>query len=118
MGREIRRIPKNWEHPKDAKGKYEPLSDMPQWNSEEATCYQIYENVSEGTPVSPVFETTSAMEDWIVANWKITNEAAKKFIELGYAPTFVWKPGTRPIVGYKALDDQEKEKCFKDKPKN
>lgn len=109
MGREIRRVPKNWEHPKDLNGKFKPILDMPAWLPDEAICYQIYENVSEGTPVSPVFETTDELENWIVSNWKITHEAAKKFIELGYAPTFVWTPGTKPIAGYKALDDQEKD---------
>jgi len=50
----------------------------------EPTCYQIYETVSEGTPVSPVFETKDEMIVWLVNqghSWK----AAEKFTELGFA---------------------------------
>ena len=101
MGREIRMVPKDWEHPRDENGRYKRLyaedyetarenwySDCIKgggryiggdgektwwhdwagsppdlesyrnrtWKPEEATCIQMYETVSEGTPVSPVFE--------------------------------------------------------------
>jgi len=36
------------------------------WTPEEATHYQMYETVSEGTPTSPVFETLQELEDWLV----------------------------------------------------
>lgn len=101
MGREIRKVPPDWEHPKDEDGEYIPLEDTdivtaakewaeevelfsqgkhPEqgyysnfqefiedkegpywkayrtriWTEEEATHYQYYENVTEGTPLSPV----------------------------------------------------------------
>ncbi len=100
MSREIRRVPKNWEHPKDEKGKYIPLfsakdyelacresgraleeldsSDMNEQETVEGSCgtfrmdeymvfdeepthYQLYERTTEGTPLSPVFESIEAL---------------------------------------------------------
>lgn len=107
MGREIRKVPANWEHPKKDNGGYQPLykeyyedafnewldnhnkwadgthadlkehpeykSDYPfyamyggnppdveyyqtrKYNEDELTHIQLYENTSEGTPLSPVF---------------------------------------------------------------
>lgn len=109
MGREVRRVPANWEHPKNENGNYIPMfgrsfaqevadwdeaaakweqglksdwqggwkpkdadetfpysewagdrpveSDyMPDWPESERTHYQMYEDTSEGTPISPVME--------------------------------------------------------------
>ena len=107
MGRELRKVPANWEHPKDSYGKYIPMlkdfygdaleewiKENNSWNDgthpdliknpslkddypfyamysgnpptveyfqtrkfkpEELTHIQLYENTSEGTPLSPVF---------------------------------------------------------------
>ena len=110
MGREIRRVPKGWEHPRDRDGNFIPMHDQPYkkvldgwirayhvwdggilldgtkgdapyWEAwgpppdpdryrpafdSEPMCYQIYETVSEGTPISPVFETIEKLVDWIV----------------------------------------------------
>lgn len=109
MGSELRKVAKNWEHPKDENGEFIPLigrkfssclrrwnlrekkwnqglrdnfdgtcvnkekkyenmsyakyagekpikSDyMPEWKEEELTHIQLYENTTEGTPVSPIF---------------------------------------------------------------
>jgi hypothetical protein len=84
MGRVLRRVPEDWEHPKDEQGQYIPLLDsfpyteeeiqegledgwldaskpnygvelMPQWSERERTHIQLYETTSEGTPISPVF---------------------------------------------------------------
>ena len=108
MGRELRKVPSNWEHPKRGDGKYQPMlnkyygdaltewienhnqwelgthpdlvrdpslkTDYPffamwdgnapdvdycqtkKYKDEELTHIQLYENISEGTPVSPVFK--------------------------------------------------------------
>ena len=112
MGRQLRKVPANWEHPKDSEGEYKPLYDgsfkkrlseweegkkqwdngfrenfdkpdewqprekdelemtyedwsgeipkeelyMPEWSDEEKTHIQLYENTSEGTPLSPIFK--------------------------------------------------------------
>jgi len=121
MGRKLRRVPPNWEHPKHD-GRYLPLFDCscedawtdwqaeyaqwiggehdwviaqhgsdeypkdqpytafcrwngtpphpdehrPQWKEGEATWWQVYETVSEGTPVSPPFATQQELIDYLV----------------------------------------------------
>ena len=56
--REVRVIPKGWQHPKDARGKHVPLlpEDMPDAMGE--TEIAAYETTSEGTPISPAFPNT------------------------------------------------------------
>ena len=109
MGRQLRKVASNWQHPKNENGNYIPLLDgkfserlakweeeneqwekgfrddwnggwkpreadklnmtfaewdgekpvkedyMPEWKEEELTHIQLYENTSEGTPISPVY---------------------------------------------------------------
>ena len=109
MGRQLRKVAANWQHPKNENGNYIPLLDgkfserlakweeeneqwekgfrddwnggwkpreadelnmtfaewdgekpvkedyMPEWKEEELTHIQLYENTSEGTPISPVY---------------------------------------------------------------
>lgn len=128
MGREIRKVPPNWQHPKKkverfVPGKgyrlvedYRPLHDeafapamrewvaqwekweageypehadaedqkmpfwewhgsppdpdyyRPDWPEGTATWFQVYETVSEGTPVTPPFETKAELVEYLVAN--------------------------------------------------
>jgi hypothetical protein len=125
MGREIRRVPANWEHPKEKKfdpfrrvenEAYKPMLDSPfapamrewiagweswergerpshctgdyvdmpywewggnppnpeyyrpDWPEEEMTWFQVYETVSEGTPVTPAFATKGELVDYLVEN--------------------------------------------------
>jgi hypothetical protein len=44
-------------------------SYMPQWPEGVATCYQQYETVTEGTPISPVFATARLMAEWLVQRY-------------------------------------------------
>ena len=139
MGREIRRVPPNWEHPRvkcthspwaggcdDAKKHggmcYQPLYDesfadvarkwkddyaawergerpeycseefgrleyweydgnppsrdyyRPSWQPEDATWYQVYETVSEGTPVSPPFATQNELIEYLVEHGDFWDE--------------------------------------------
>jgi len=50
---------------------------------ENPVCYQVYEEVSEGTPVSPVFDTPEEVEAWLIGTG-VSPEAAKKFVEIGW----------------------------------
>lgn len=115
MGREIRRVPHDWEHPKNEKGKYIPLHDKDletakklynpeeydgepmceetyrsrKWCEEEAKCFQVYETVSEGTPITPVFDNTEDLISYLTNNgdfWKNiwSKEAAENFIKRGW----------------------------------
>jgi len=126
MGREIRKVTPNWEHPKRTKynpfkgrdeesyqqlfdrayapamaewienhlkwerGEHEDQKDgdmaeyrhyaqwnggppdveyyRPDWKPEEATWWQVYETVSEGTPVTPPFATREELVEYLVEN--------------------------------------------------
>lgn len=123
MGREVRRVPKDWQHPKKENGNYIPLNDgsrfikdfehwnkeqsmwlngfrtewgggvvpltedekrmsyatwagerpdpqkyMPQWSAEERTHLMMYEDTSEGTPISPAFADKEQLATWLVEN--------------------------------------------------
>lgn len=144
MGREIRRVPANWEHPKDANGHWQPMFDVsfvdavsewkagygswemgerlkhprkdgstyewwewngdppareyyrPQWTDAERTHYQLYETVTEGTPLSPPCESPEALARWLSehgtywdANDKRTYDSWLRFVKVGWAPSFV-----------------------------
>lgn len=158
MGREIRRVPENWEHPmiecthspwaggcstaKKNNGKcYQPMLDTDfdselaewleeynQWKNkthpdydpdipfwewidappdpeyyhpiwENPTWYQVYETVSEGTPVTPPFATKKELIDYLVeygdfwdqqrgdGGW--SRKAAEQFVEHEWAPSLI-----------------------------
>src|SRR5215510_8017307 len=117
MGREVRRVPPGWEHPRDEAGRYVPLFDgaklaeavayyevheaewraeygddlggeerpdpaeyAPAWSPEEATAWCIYENVSEGTPWSPVVSDPEALQAWLVEVHGYDPGAAARFL--------------------------------------
>jgi hypothetical protein len=154
MGREIRRVAKGWEHPRNDRGNYIPLltqsfnaaaqewlkkfneaedkitfleeeqspdseNRMPDWKDEEKTCWQMYETVSEGTPVTPVFETKEALVDYLVEHgtfWdqergrngqqkspKWSREAAQRMVEDEWAPSGI-------IVNGKFFTPQEMDR--------
>jgi len=129
MGREVRRVPANWNHPTDgtysngevryrslfagpyseaaaqwdkeneawlrgmtidfftgeeqpksaAALQYDSFSDwdcerpnvdnyMPEWQDAEKTHYMMYETTSEGSPISPAFETPEQLAQWLADN--------------------------------------------------
>jgi hypothetical protein len=147
MSRAIRRVPPDWEHPRNEEGRYKPLLDRdyeaaaeawlaeciqwtkgehpdqqstyaagvryfwdwegrppsreyhrPKWESE-PTAYQVYETVSEGTPISPVFPTRDALIDWLVNDGSgmgiggtrqpMNRAAAERFAEAAWAPSMI-----------------------------
>ncbi len=58
VSREVRVIPRGWQHPRDGKGRPTPMfrADMPAASGESDIV--AYETVSEGTPISPAFPGT------------------------------------------------------------
>lgn len=100
MGREVRMVPANWEHPKDRNGKYEALFDGyenavqrfakdietmglekaleendggPRYSDYmhpegERNHFMMYEDTSEGTPISPAFATPEDLARWLTDN--------------------------------------------------
>lgn len=69
------------------------------WKDEDATWFQVWETVSEGTPVTPPFETQLELIEYLVANgdyWDQSRgsgpwsrENAESFVGTGWAPSFV-----------------------------
>ena len=88
MGREVVRVPPDWSHPCDEDGEqidgahHEALWNIP---DAERSAFQIYQNVSEGSPVSPVFATEAEMKAWLVAQG-MTLAEAQDFVAVGFAP--------------------------------
>ncbi len=91
MGRRVIPVPPEFQHPTDEAGEPVPgghlelLWDLP---AERLTCLQIYEDVSEGTPVSPVFGSSDELREWLVARG-VSDVAADEFLRQGFAPSFV-----------------------------
>ncbi len=79
------------------------------WKDEEATWFQLWETVSEGTPVSPPFATAEELVQYLATNgdhwdqkrgrggWGI--ESARSFVAAGWAPSFAVIDGV-PIEGH------------------
>ncbi len=129
MGREIRMVPPNWQHPKRTKynpfkgideTSFQPLFDesyseaSENWKKEfkiyyktkqdiknksefwdwdggppdkefyrdfkdkEATWFCLYETVSEGTPVTPPFETKQELADYLAVNGDFWDQSRRK----------------------------------------
>lgn len=184
MGREIRRVPANWEHPKKEYPdyatrvmvvRYQPMRNQPyepalrewiteweawdrgdkpdycskesksmkfweysgpppdpqyyrpDWDMATATWLQVYETVSEGTPVSPPFATPEEIVDYLVANGDFwdqkrraegvsfmdcrpwAREQAEAFVKQGWAPSLIVDNGV-VMTGVEALTKQEQPK--------
>jgi len=163
MGREIRKVPGDWQHPVDENGKYLPLfddtfeSDFAEWekylsdwkngiypygqrpatirqfiedsggcpdpssyanyNGKKCTHYILYENVSEGTPLTPKFDSLEKLENYLVqvgTRWdgKYTREAAKRVCKLKQVPSICAIPANelnkaRELL--KALNESPKQ---------
>ena len=146
MGRELRRVPVNWEHPRDVFGQLQPLYDRayedaakewlarfmayrpedhngeyywdyagpppdkhyyrPAWTEAEATHFQVYETVTEGTPVSPVLPTRETVAEWLQRPGKYQGyrkAAAEAFARDGWAPSGVLVPGLGWMDGMEGL---------------
>jgi len=142
MGREIRRVPKDWQHPKK-NGRYQPLHEgyaeqladfttlqkekglqealddfgtapnkdeyMPEWPENEKTHIQMYEDTSEGTPISPVMDAPEALAQWLVDNNAsafgsdtATYDQWLSTIKSGYAVSAMFVPGKGLISGVAA----------------
>jgi hypothetical protein len=65
--------------------------------------WQLWETVSEGSPVSPVFATADELAVWMSnperGNRWVPQEVAAKFIADGWAPSFVASPQTGVVSG-------------------
>ena len=69
--------------------------------------WQLWETVSEGSPVSPVFATSGELAAWMSdpdrgGDW-VPPDVAAKFISHGWAPTMMSSPDTGVISGVEAV---------------
>lgn len=75
--------------------------------------YQLWETVSEGSPISPVFKTPEELADWLVSSpdykWArndrgTTREQWLRFINgPGWAPSLITTPRTGLVTGVQAV---------------
>lgn len=63
MGRELRRVFPDWQHPVDKQDRFIP--QFARFVTKEMTAYQLYETITEGTPISPVCQTAEEMINWL-----------------------------------------------------
>lgn len=56
----------------------DPDDYFPSWPEGVATWFQVYQTVSEGTPVSPPFATREELVDYLVANGDFWDQARRK----------------------------------------
>jgi hypothetical protein len=55
--------------------------------------WQVWETVSEGSPISPVFETPEELVTWLVGQG-YSRAAAEGFVKVGNVPSMVYTPKT------------------------
>ena len=169
MGREVRRVPANWQHPKEQKPdwrtgrmvecykplfpgeRYQPAVDewdeecakwkaglrpdycddaesramcyeqysgqrphrddyMPDWPESERTHLMMYEDTSEGTPISPAFATPEELARWLTDNGASafgsstgSYEGWLRVAQGRWAPSAVFTPQTGLVSGVDAL---------------
>ena len=91
MGREILRVPPGFEHPSDDHGDFiagAHLEILYYADPVTLTSYQVYENVSEGSPVSPIFASLEDLAWWLeLEGWP--QDAIDSMLDVGHAPCFV-----------------------------
>ena len=68
--------------------------------------WQLWETVSEGSPISPVFPAKEGLVDWLCspaytwgASSPMTREQAEQFVDAGWAPSGFSSPATGFIPG-------------------
>ncbi|TGR71396.1 hypothetical protein EN837_08250 [bacterium M00.F.Ca.ET.194.01.1.1] len=145
MGREVRRVPADWQHPRyteenaphgRAVGRYIPMFDggyaeaaadflekanaeglqeaidyygeapkqenyMPDWPQEQRTHLMMYEDTTEGTPISPAFATPEELARWLTdtgassfGDQTASYEAWLRVAKGGFAPSAVLYDGS------------------------
>lgn len=75
--------------------------------------WQLWETVSEGSPISPVFASSEELAAWMSdpergRNW-VPAEVAAKFIADGWAPSFVGSPRTGLVSGVEFVGTRDDE---------
>ena len=101
MGREIKRVPLDFEWPMDQV--WEGFFDQEPNEPPEGEGWQVWETVSEGSPVTPVFATSNELVDYLAEGgdeWcrrrgdaPPSYEAALNFVEQGECMSMTMQSG-------------------------
>lgn len=67
--------------------------------------YQLWETVTEGSPISPVFASEEEFVEYLMLHENCTKEAAQAFIKSGWAPSFVMFDNRGMISGVQAAEE-------------
>jgi hypothetical protein len=88
-----------------------PDDFMPAWSPDEASSLMMYEETSEGTPISPAFETPEALARWLAdnnasafADATATYDQWLPICKGGWAPSAVLR-GDRLMSGVGAMSE-------------
>ena len=65
---------------------------------ESPSCYQVYETVTGGTPVSPVFQTLRELAEYLVSSGAADTQQAEAFIKEAWVPSSLTKPGLDRVL--------------------
>ena len=80
----------------------DPADYMPELAEGTPYGWQMYETVSEGTPVSPAFATRDELAAWLsspaAGREQVSPQAAKAFAAEGWAPSFVSPAGSSELI--------------------
>lgn len=79
--------------------------------------WQLWETVTEGSPVSPVFATAEELAQWLTTpdalrlavSARMSIEAARRFVEAGWAPTMIEINGAPPRDGVLVVGEMTDE---------
>ncbi len=84
---------------------------MPVWTPEQATHYMMYEDTSEGTPISPAFATPEELARWLAdtgassfGSSTASYEGWLRVAQGGFAPSAIYTPATGLVSGVEALE--------------
>ena len=100
----IERVPPDWAHPLAADGGPKPGGHkrlLRKLADAQCTAYQVYESVSEGTPISPVFLSSHDLKVWLHARGH-SQAAVENFLLVGTASALFFRDG-QPVDGIEAL---------------
>jgi hypothetical protein len=68
--------------------------------------WQLWETVSEGSPISPVFPERDGLIEWLCSDAyrfgisrPLTRDAAEAFVSAGWAPTMIVRSDGQPVSG-------------------
>lgn len=85
---------------------------MPNWPESERTHFMMYENTSEGTPISPAFATPEDLARWLAdtgasafADMTATYERWLRVARGGWAPTLTYTAGAGVRSGVEGVSD-------------